>query len=112
MPSRRLVVQKVTIREVLNHISHRVPSIIKDLRAQVMSTNTPNRLILLLSKPLMTQCLCVEIIYFKRAVVDMRSVVCAYEKAVVIYNPIATIGVSEERDVPPLAFLLHVQEVA
>lgn len=50
--------------------------------------------------------------HFKRAVVGMRSVVRAHGKAVVIHNPIATIGVSEERDVLPLAFLLHVQEVA
>ena len=46
--------------------------------------------------------------HFKRAVVGMRSVVRAHGKAVVIHNPIATIGVSEERDVLPLAFLLLV----
>lgn len=59
------MVYKIAIRIMLDHVAGGIPPIVKNLRAQDMTTNAPNRLILLLGKPLVTQCLRVKIVHFE-----------------------------------------------
>lgn len=47
---------------MLNHVSCGIPPIIKDLTTKNMAANTPDRLVALLSEPLVAQLLCVKVV--------------------------------------------------
>lgn len=72
-----------------------------------MPTDTPHRLVVLVCQPLVPQFLRIKVMHFERAMVDVRCGVCAHEETVVVDVLVATVDMSEERDVF-FAFLFHV----
>lgn len=96
---------------MLDHIAIDIPPVVENLRAQNMSTNTPDGRISLCGKPLVAQLLSIVVMDFKRAVVDMRRGVCAQEERVVIDQVLATINMRKDRHILLDAFLLHIEEI-
>jgi hypothetical protein len=111
IPDRCLVIDQIAIGIMLNHISSRIPPVVKDLRSEDVPAHTPDRLILLVGKPLVSKLLSVKVMNLERAMMDMRSRIGADEEAVVVYIIAATINMSEKRDVLLLAILIDIEEV-
>ena len=86
---------------MFDHEPINIPPIIEDLTPQDMSAHTPNRSIFLLSQPLMTERLGVEIVYFERTVmhVFLQSGRQGRQKhGVVVDEVLAAVDVGEKSD--------------
>lgn len=107
-----LIIHQISIRIVLNHITGSIPPIIKDLRTENVSADTPNRLVAFVRQPLMSQFLCIKIMDLEGTMVNVGCGVCAHEETVVIDVLISPIDMREQRDILLVAFIFHVQEVS
>ena len=97
--NRRLIINLIPIRIMLNHESRWIPPVIEQLRPKDMPSDTPDRLVAFLLQPLVAEVLCVEIMDFEGAVVDVRCFGLVQEEAMVVYVFGASVDVSEERNV-------------
>lgn len=73
-----------------------------------MSSNTPRQLVTLFLKPLMPQELRIEIVDFKRAMVDMYRRLLLNEKRVMINKRFSPIEMEESRDIPPIRSIQYI----
>lgn len=60
-----------------------------------MPTNTPHRLVSFLIKPLVAELMCVEVMDFERAVVDVACWIGAHEEGTVVDMLFASIDVGK-----------------
>lgn len=109
---RRLVSHQVPICIMLNHVTSRVPPVVKDLGTENMPSHTPHRLVSLPCEPIVPQLLGIEVVNFKGAVVNMRSLVRAHEEGMVVNGVASLVDVGKHCDVDFLAVFFHVEEIA
>jgi len=64
-----------------------------------MSAHTPNTLVTLRRQPLMSKILCIKIMHLKTAMMNMRRLVRAHEKGVVVYQVLPAIDMTENRNI-------------
>lgn len=97
---------------MLHNITSGIPPVIKDLRAQDMSTHAPGQLVPLLRQPLMAQLLGVKVVHLKGAVVYVSTRgIGAEEDAVVVHEDVAEVQVGKHRHEDLLAFVFDIEEV-
>lgn len=73
-----------------------IPPVIKDLAPQNMPPNAPNTLVSFRRKPLMPQILRIEIVHLEAGMMNMRSLVRAHEKGMVINIVLAAVDMAED----------------
>lgn len=97
---------------MLDHIPGCVPPIVEYLRSENMPTDTPDRLVVLLAQPLVSEHLRIIIMHLERAMVHVAGLVRAHEKRVVVDVVITAVDVREDGDVFLRAVgLVDVEEV-
>lgn len=62
IPYRGLVIDQIPVRIMLDHISCSIPPVVENLTSKNVSANTPDRLIVFLREPLVTQLLGIEVV--------------------------------------------------
>lgn len=96
---------------MLNHISIHIPPVVKKLGPENMSSHAPNGFVSSFSQPFVAELLCVEIMNFKGAVVNMGRGVCTHKESVVVYQVLSPINMCENSDILLLSFTLDIEKV-
>lgn len=77
-----------------------------------MTSHSPNTLVALLCKPLMPYLLCIKVVDLKRAVMNMRGLICRHEEGMMINIVGSAIDVCEYSHDFPLPLGQYVQKVS
>lgn len=94
---------------MLDHVPRGVPPIIKDLGAQNVSSDPPDRPVALLGEPLMSELLGVKVMHLERAMMNVTGFIGAHEESMMIDVVRAAVDVSEHGNillVTPIRFFL------
>src|SRR5271169_6734152 len=89
---------------------HIIP-VIENLTPQNMSSNTPRQFVALLLKPLMSQKLRIEIMDFKRAMMDMHRRLFLNKKRVMINKRFSPIEMEKPRHILPIRSIQYIRRL-
>lgn len=98
---------------MFHHVPRGIPPIVENLRSENVASNSPDRLVTLVSQPLVSQMLSIIIVDLERAVVDVSSLrVGTQEEAMVIRVRHAKVEVRKHAHDVLLTIHAYVQKIS
>lgn len=110
---RGILIDQISICVMFHHVPRGIPPIVENLRSKNVASNAPDRLVTLVSQPLVSQMLSIIIVDLERAVVDVSSRrVGTQEEAMVIRVRHAKVEVRKHANDVFLTIHSYVQKIS